>query len=202
MILGAPANLYKWPSQYRGSRFRIEEALNLWETDVSLSSSREMFCRTGGHKRGTSVISNSIPERVSGIACLGLLLVCLAGCGGSSQAVTVTGKVVYKGTGEPASLLAGGSVGLQSVTDPENKPVGKIDDDGTFFLGTTIGEKNLGGVLPGEYRGRVIPPQNEAGRTDRRLIDPRYMSFDKSEIRVTIKPGKNELTIEVEKAKR
>jgi hypothetical protein len=133
---------------------------------------------------------------------LALVLSALAGCGGGSKAVTVTGKVVYKPNGEPAGILAGGSVCLQSVTDPENKPVGRIDDDGTFFLGTTMGEKNLGGVLPGDYRVRVVPPQNESGRTDRRLIEPRFMSFDKSGIQKTIVPGKNELTIEVEKPKR
>jgi hypothetical protein len=138
--------------------------------------------------------------RALGVA---LVVVAFTGCGGGGpKAVTVTGKVVYKPNGEPATLLAGGNVCLQSVTDPENKPVGRIDDDGTFFLGTTMGEKNLGGVLPGEYRVRVVPPQNEAGRTTRGLIEPRFMSFDKSDIRVTIGAGKNELTIGVERPKR
>ena len=138
--------------------------------------------------------------RTLGIA---LVLSALAGCrDGGSKAVMVLGKVVYKPNGEPAALLAGGNVCLQSVTDPENKPVGRIDDDGTFFLGTTIGEKNLGGVLPGEYRVRVVPPQNEAGRTARGLIEPRYMSFEKSGVTQTIAAGKNEITIEVERPKR
>src|SRR5207248_10624934 len=123
----------------------------------------------------------AFPLRLARTLGLALVLTILAGCGdGGSKAVTVTGKVVYKPNGEPATLLAGGSVCLQSVTDPENKPVGRIDDDGTFFLGTTMGEKNLGGVLPGEYRVRVVPPQNDAGRTARGLIEPRYMSFEKS----------------------
>jgi hypothetical protein len=116
--------------------------------------------------------------------------------------VTVTGKVVYKPNGELATLLAGGNVCLQSVNDPENKPVGQIDSDATFFLGTRVGEKNLGGVLPGEYRVRVVPPQNEAGRSTRGLIDPRFMSFDKSGIRLSVVPGKNEVVVEVEKPKR
>ena len=147
-------------------------------------------------------MSNFFPKRVCGMAGICLALASLAACGGASQAVTVTGKVVYKPNGELASLLAGGNVCLQSVNDPENKPVGQIDSDATFFLGTRVGEKNLGGVLPGEYRVRVVPPQNEAGRSTRGLIDPRIMSFDKSDIRVTIKAGKNDLTIEVEKPKR
>jgi len=133
-----------------------------------------------------------------------MLLACLTGCGsGESQAVTVTGKVVYKGTGEPAGLLAGGFVCLQSVAEAENKPMGQIEDDGTFFLGTTVGSKSLGGVLPGDYRVRVVPPQKSSGRaTTRGLIEPRYLSFEKSGISKTIVPGKNEITIEVEKAKR
>jgi hypothetical protein len=147
-------------------------------------------------------MSSNFPRRIGGMICVGLMLASLAGCGEKSQAVTVTGKVVYKGTGEPATLLAGGNVCLQSVTDPENKPVGQIDDDGTFFLGTMVGEKNLGGVLPGDYRVRVVPPQNESGRTARGLIEPRFMSFDKSDIRLTIAAGKNDVTIEVEKPKR
>jgi len=131
------------------------------------------------------------------------IVIVLVGCGGGgSNAVTVTGKVVYTPNGELATLLAGGNICLQSITDPENKPVGQIESDATFFLGTTVGEKNLGGVLPGEYRVRVVPPQTEAGRSARGLIEPRFMSFDKSNIRITIAAGKNDVTIEVERPKR
>jgi hypothetical protein len=148
-------------------------------------------------------MASVVPKRVCGIGRVGLILASLAGCGdGQPKPVTVTGKVVYKSTGEPATLLAGGYICLQSVSDPENKPTGRINDDGTFFLGTTVGEKNLGGVTPGEFRVRVVPPQNAAGRTTRGLIEPRFVSFDKSEIRVTIGPDKKELLIEVERPKK
>jgi hypothetical protein len=127
----------------------------------------------------------------------------LAACGdGQTKPATVTGKVVYKGSGEPATRLARGYVCLLSVADPNNKPTGQIEDDATFFLGAAIDGKNLGGVLPGEYKVRVVPPQTESGRTARGLIEPRYQSFDKSGLLRTIVAGKNEITIEVEKAKK
>src|SRR5207237_5036985 len=90
-----------------------------------------------------------------------VVLVGAAGCGAGKQqsAYPVTGKVVYKGTGEPVPRLSGGYVCLEAVADPNNKPVGEIEDDGTFFLGTVVEGKNLGGVLPGEYRVRIVPPE-------------------------------------------
>src|SRR5438105_4314064 len=115
----------------------------------------------------------------------------------------VTGKVVYKGTGEAATRLAGGYVCLQSVTDPDNKPVGPIEDDGTFALGTVIGDTNLGGVLPGEYRVRVVPPtSSNTGKLVPGVLDPRFTSFDKSGLRLTIVAGKNDVTLEVERPRR
>ena len=62
-----------------------------------------------------------------------------------------------------ATRLSGGYVCLESVADPNNKPVGQIEDDGTFFLATVVEGKNLGGVLPGEYKVRVVPPTVDAG---------------------------------------
>jgi len=131
-----------------------------------------------------------------------LALLAAAGCGApKSKAVTVTGKVVYKG--EPAGALAGGYVCLQSVTDPENKPVGQIEDDGTFFLATVVGTQNLGGVLPGEYKVRVVPPTSTAtGKLAAGVLDPRFVNFDKSGLRLTITEGQNDVTLEVERPRR
>jgi hypothetical protein len=127
-----------------------------------------------------------------------------AGCAsGKPDVATVTGKVVYKGTGEAATRLARGYVCLESVTDPNNKPVGEIEDDGTFFLGTVIEGTNLGGVRPGEYRARVVPPENdETGRLIPNLIDPRFTTFQKSGLRLTIAPGPQDITIEVDRPRR
>jgi hypothetical protein len=144
------------------------------------------------------------PGRFIGALGAALALVGTAGCGApKSKALTVTGKIVYKGTGESATRLSGGYVCLQSVTDPNNKPVGQIEDDGTFFLGTVVEGQNLGGVQPGEYRVRVVPPASgETGKLAAGVIDPRFMSFDKSGIKVTVAAGENTLTLEVERPRR
>ena len=139
-------------------------------------------------------------RRTGGIA---VVVFGLVGCGGGgSSAVTVTGKVVYKPNGEPATLLGGGYVCLQSVSDPENKPTGRIDDVGTFFLGTRVGEKNLGGVLPGTTASESCRLRTKRAARGGGRIEPRFMSFDKSGIRVSIVRGRNDLPIEVERPKR
>ena len=139
------------------------------------------------------------------IGTLGAALALLAaGCASAKlKTYPVTGKVVYKGKGEPATRLAGGYVCLQSVTDPENKPVGQIEDDGTFFLATVVGTQNLGGVLPGEYKVRVVPPASTAtGKLAAGVLDPRFLAFDKSGLRLTITDGANDVSIEVERPRR
>src|SRR5262245_32242645 len=106
-----------------------------------------------------SVIDAGGLRLLTGALCATLTLLGAVGCGsGKPKAYLVTGKVIYKGTGELATRLSGGYVCLESPTDVNNKPVGQIEDDGTFFLGTVIEGTNLGGVLPGEYRVRVVPP--------------------------------------------
>jgi hypothetical protein len=118
---------------------------------------------------------------------------------GKPKAYPVTGKIVFKGTGEVATGLAGGYVCLQAVADSCNKPVGPIGDDGTFVLGTVVAGVNLGGVLPGEYRACVVPPTDtDTGQLRLGLIDSRFASFDQSGLRLTIVADKNDVTIEVE----
>ena len=137
--------------------------------------------------------------------CAFFSLASVVGCGKGKQqtAYPVTGKVVYKATGEAVPRLSGGYVCLESVTDPNNKPVGEIEDEGVFFLGTVVDGKNLGGVLPGEYRVRVVLPDDPAvNRLARKMIDSRFASFDKSGLRLTVAAGKNEdVKIEVERPK-
>src|SRR5438046_1784224 len=109
------------------------------------------------HRRG---------RRLAGVVCAALALLGAAGCHWQKTptAYPVSGRVVLKGTGEAVPRLGGGYVSLESLTDPNNKPVGQIEDDGTFFLGTVVEGQNLGGVLPGEYRVRVVPPDDAAAR--------------------------------------
>jgi hypothetical protein len=143
------------------------------------------------------------PTRRLAPACAALALFA-AGCGAGNEPKTypVSGKVVYKGKGD-AAQLEGGYVILEAVADPAKAVVqGQIDEGGTFALGSVIGGKPVGGVLPGEYRVRVVPPTDEeTGRAMRTLIHPRFQSFDKSGIRLTIAADENDVTIEVEPAR-
>jgi hypothetical protein len=143
---------------------------------------------------------------LASILCAMLALPGAVGCGsGKLKTYPVTGKVVYKGTGEVAKKLAGGYVIFESVSDPaNNNGQGQIEEDGTFALGSVIDGANVGGVLAGEYRVRVVPPKDgESRRTIRGLLDPRFERFDKSDLRLTVKAGNNDdVTIEVEPPRR
>jgi len=139
------------------------------------------------------------------IVFVALSLIGSAGCQSENKpkAHPARGKVVYKGTGEVATKLAGAQIMLQPVSDPKSSQVrGVIDDDGTFSLGSIIDGQNVGGAAPGEYRGRIVPSDGAMGRRGRPPIDPKYLTYDKSGIRVTITTGKNEVIIEVEEQRR
>jgi hypothetical protein len=134
-----------------------------------------------------------------------LTLLGTAGCQSENKSKTypARGKVVYKGTGENATRLAGAQVTLELVSDPKSVQVrGAIDDDGTFSLGSIIDGQNVGGAVPGEYRGRIVLSDGGLGRRARPPIDPKYLTYDKSGIRVTLTAGKNEVIIEVEEQRR
>ena len=145
------------------------------------------------------------PQQV-GALCTALAFIGATGCNSqlSAKGVPLVGKVVYKGTENPVPRLVGGFVCLESVSDSKNKPVGQIEDGGVFSLGTTLDGVSIGGVLPGEYRIRVVLPEDSAlNRLARSQIDSRFTTFDKSGLRLTVMPGKNdEVKIEVEKPKR
>jgi hypothetical protein len=124
-----------------------------------------------------------------------LALAALAGC--ARKLYPVTGKVVFK----DGSPLRGGMV-VFSPVDPESHvgARGYIQADGTFELSTA---QPGDGSLEGRYRVLVRPPLQGRGEDDplRKvpLIDLRYTQFETSGIEVEVKPGKNELTIEVDR---
>src|SRR4051794_3266931 len=96
---------------------------------------------------------------LTGIGLTALALFGAAGCQSENKSKTypARGKVVYKGTGENATRLAGAQVTLELVSDPKSVQVrGVIDDDGTFSLGSIVDGQNVGGAVPGEYRGRIV----------------------------------------------
>lgn len=146
-----------------------------------------------------------LPRVVTAIGFAALVLLGTSGCYSENKPKTypARGKVVFKGTGETATRLAGAQVTLQPVSDPKSSQVrGVIDDDGTFSLGSIIDGQNFGGAAPGEYRGRIVLSDGAAGRRARPPIDPKYLTYDKSGIRVTLTAGKNEVIIEVEELRR
>jgi hypothetical protein len=124
-----------------------------------------------------------------------LVLIVLGGC--AERKYPVVGKVVFK-DGTP---LPGGMI-VFSPLDPSCHvgARGYIRPDGTFELST---EKEGDGSLQGRYQVLVRPPSQGRGEDDPRrnisLIDLRYTRFETSGIEVEVKPGRNELTIEVEK---
>ena len=133
---------------------------------------------------------------------LAVVVVFCAGCGGKAgQGVPVSGKVVFKGTGEPVKVLTGGHVILESVADAKIKPVGEIEDDGVFNLSTIVDGVSAGGVPPGQYRVRIAFPEDAGpNRLARAQVDARYTAFDKSGLTVTIAADqKDAVTIEIDK---
>jgi hypothetical protein len=123
-----------------------------------------------------------------------LILVAAAGCGGS-KLYPVEGKVIFP---DDTPLTAGtvefGPVDKDAILAPR----GEIQADGTFRMSTF---KEGDGAPEGEYRVLVTPPENaDPDRPRPKSFDPRFTSFEKSGLKYTVKPGKNEFfTITVEK---
>src|SRR5262245_63066953 len=136
----------------------------------------------------------------SKLALLGLtLLGGCAGCGREVKGHTVRGKVAFKGKPGRLDRLVGGKVRFQSTSDPNLMPEGVIEEEGAFVMNTFLPseKKAMVGVPAGQYKARVEPPLEE-GKPVRGLILPKYESFDKSGLTVTV-PVSGELVIEVER---
>jgi hypothetical protein len=142
-----------------------------------------------------------------GIQCRGLAAVGAAalfavlGCGESGpKTYPVKGKVVYKGGGDVARL-AGGQVNFESVGEPKVTASGEIERDGAFTVWCYLEGKDREGLPAGEYRVCVRPPKgDDDGPRRGGPLHPRYQTFDKSGLTVTVAAGTNTPTIEVEAA--
>jgi hypothetical protein len=129
------------------------------------------------------------------------VLALAAGCGGDSTPRTypVKGKIVFKDKSGKVHLLAGGKVRFLSTSDPQLKPVGEIEDDGSFSMGTMWQEKGLPGVPEGQYKVRIeVPTDDDEGKPLRGLIHTKYENFDKSGLSVTV-PVDREVILTVER---
>src|SRR5262245_30711131 len=127
-------------------------------------------------------------------ALLAAAVLAAAGCTGPVLPKTypAKGTAVFKDTRKP---LTGGTVEFESTTDPALRAVGDIDSDGTFTLYAFKQGKEKPGAAEGEYRVFVELPAADEGRDEGsgRVQLPGT---------VTIKPGDNDLTLEVERPRR
>lgn len=119
-------------------------------------------------------------------------------CNSGPRLYPVTGKVVTKGNGSVKDL-AGYIVQFQSTADAGDLPGGTIAEDGTFTLSTRIGGKETPGVKEGTYRARLMQQPVEGAAPPPLLVHRRYTKFETAELQFTIKPGPNEVTIEVQR---
>ncbi len=132
---------------------------------------------------------------------LGVSLLVSPGCGdGSPRMYPARGKVVFS-DGDPVRL---GTVELLS-DEHGTTATGKIEEDGTFVLGTLT---DSDGASAGSHRAIVAQVavfdgtlQHQRDHGD--MVDPLYASYTSSPLKVTIrKAARNDIELRVEKARR
>jgi hypothetical protein len=119
----------------------------------------------------------------------------LAGCGGKTA--PVHGRVRFK-DGSDVSKLADYLVTFEPAGG-NTSASGEIQPDGTFQL-TTFGPND--GALPGKHRVAVTAPlsPDPDKPPPKPVIPKKYFDFPTSELTVEVKPGKNEVVLELERA--
>jgi hypothetical protein len=132
---------------------------------------------------------------------LGLLVVLvLSGC--STGIYPVEGKVVWK-DGTPATELKGAHV----VFNHPEKSIGArgyVQEDGSFRLTTN---RPNDGALAGEYRVLIVEiARKTLGGPDASAIAPgamdsRFSDPSTTDLRATVKPGTNRVTLTVERSR-
>ncbi|PQO30788.1 hypothetical protein [Blastopirellula marina] len=135
------------------------------------------------------LISNS----AVGLAALVLLAVG-SGCTPEVKTHPVAGKVLLP-TGDPATR---GVIEFRTVNEEGEivNAFGEIRADGSFEL-TTYEEND--GALAGEHEAIVLDPANtDGGPVQRSLFPSRYRAYESSDLKFTIKPGPNDLVVELE----
>ncbi len=133
---------------------------------------------------------------VLSVAVLGLF-----GCGDKYPPVyKVTGRVVFKnGKGNMHALAQTATLQFKSVTDPEEMPGSTIGDDGSLNFFSMRGTKIVPGIKEGTYKALVYFSGAEDSEHPRNhLVDDKYVSFKTTPLEFTIKPGDNDIVIEIE----
>lgn len=136
-----------------------------------------------------------------GVALLLLFASGLLGCSnGEEPCYPVRGQVVYE-DGQPAVELVNGSIAL--IPDREGgTPIasGTIGDDGRFVLST---RREKDGAVAGPHRVAIELPDLDSMDGDARHRQPPRVRLDRDaldNLRVTVEPKSNELTITVKRA--
>jgi hypothetical protein len=126
-----------------------------------------------------------------------MLLVGLALAGCSGKTAPVEGRVKFQ-DGSDVSVLAGYEVSFQ-LADGKTSSVGQIAPDGTFKL-STFGADD--GAVPGQHRVAITPPQSpDPDKPPQKpAIPAKYGDFNTSGLTAEIKPGRNPVELELQRA--
>jgi hypothetical protein len=124
------------------------------------------------------------------------MLACLVGCG-ESKTAPVNGRVKLK-DGSDVSVLAGYSLTFEAEGG-KTSAVGDVNRDGTFKL-STFGAND--GAMPGKYRVAINAPPNPDPDTPptKSKLPAKYANLDSSGLTAEVKPGQNDIELELEKA--
>src|SRR5688500_8421986 len=137
--------------------------------------------------------------QLSGAAAIAYLALLAAGCN-SSGVNPVEGQVNWK-DGSPAKELAGSLI-FFNLAEKETTAQGMIKPDGSFKVSTN---KPDDGALVGEHIvtiievGRQSVGGAESGALAPAKVDTKYMTPNSSDLRATVKPGRNKITVTVER---
>lgn len=123
-----------------------------------------------------------------------LLVVAVTGCGpGRVKTYPTSGKVVFK-DGQP---VRSGTVELESL-EHKTSATGRIQDDGTFVLGTFTPND---GAAAGRHRAIIVQIIIADGTVKHvkdhgRPVDPKYSRYESSGLTAEVKAQeKNEITL-------
>jgi hypothetical protein len=94
-----------------------------------------------------------------------LLLPLLAGCGGSSNFVPVSGRVTLNGKPLANVAVVFSPVGSRGNNDPGPSSGGVTDSDGRYTL--TVTGRNTNGAVVGKHKVKFSPSQKDDSASDR-----------------------------------
>src|SRR4029079_2417156 len=146
---------------------------------------------------GRHAMELSLPEfTLRRLSLLLAVLACLVGCG-QGKTAAVNGRVQLK-DGSDVSVLEGYSLNFESEGG-KSSAVGEVNADGTFML-STFGAND--GAVPGKYRVAINPLTNPNPDKPpiKSKLPAKYENLDSSGLTVEVKPGQNNIELELDKA--